>query len=116
MYTAEQILDGFINYADNEILNKIETTKGKILLGTAISLATMNASKIIKKIPESEWASMIGLVDEDGMYDVDSVATCLKKNMEKYGKMQFNIPYVGNLTFVPDDVTLLKQYIKGELK
>lgn len=115
MYTAEQVLDGFIKYVDNEVLEKMDL-KGKILLGTGISLMMKNASGILQRVPESEWARMIGITDENGMYDVDTVADSLKSTMEKYGKLQLDIPVVGRLSFLPEDVTLLKQYIKGDLK
>lgn len=112
MYTAEQVLNGIIKYADNEVLSKLDT-KGKIFLGTGITIAMQNASTILKQIPQNDIVKMLGIVDDGGQYDVDLVATHLKENAKKYGKIQFNIPVVGTLTFTPEDVDKLKDYIEG---
>lgn len=114
MYTAEQVLQGLINYVDKEVLAKLDT-KGKIVLGTGITIAMQNASTLLKNIPENDIVKMLGVVDENGMYDVEKIAVALKANVEKFGKLQFDVPLVGKLAFVPEDVTLLTQYIKGDL-
>lgn len=115
MYTSEQVLNGLIKYIDNEVLAKLEL-KGKILLGTGITIAMRNANTFLQNIPNNDLVKMLGVVDENGMYDVDTVSESLKANMQKYGKMQFEIPVVGKLSFLPEDVDLLKSYIKGDLK
>lgn len=112
MYTAEQVLNGLVMYADKEIMPKLDT-KGKIIMGTGIGIAVENAANILKSVPENEIVKMLGVVDETGQYDVDLVAKHLKNSANKYGKLQINVPFVGLLTFSPEDVDTLKKYIEG---
>lgn len=112
MYTIEQIVCGLSKFVDNEILPKMDT-KSKIIVGTVISIAFKKYKVIDQKIKENEMAKTIGVVDENGQYDVDTIADTLKENAEKFGKVQINIPVAGTMTFSADDIEKLKQYIES---
>lgn len=110
MYTSEQVLNGIVKYIDNEVLSKLDT-KGKIFLGTGITIAMKNSSEVLNRIQNNEIVKSLGIVDENGQFDIELVAENLKENASKYGKMQFNVPIIGTLTFTPDDVDKIKDYI-----
>lgn len=110
MYTSEQVLNGIVKYIDNEVLTKLDT-KGKIFLGTGITIAMKNSSEVLSRVQNNEIVKTLGIVDENGQFDVELVAEHLKANASKYGKLQFNVPVVGTLTFTPEDVDRIKEYI-----
>lgn len=111
MYTSEQVLNGVVKYIDNEVLTKLDT-KGKIFLGTGITIALKNSQNLLQKIQNNEIVKALGIVDESGQYDIDLLAEHLKANAQKYGKLQFNVPVVGTLTFSAEDVDRIKEYIE----
>lgn len=106
LYTKEQFINGMVAYIDNEVIAKLPTS-GKIIAGAAVALAMKgtllnNASDIGQKL---------GVVNGDGMVDVDSLAECLRSSMQKYGVVQLNYPLIGQLTFTVEDIDLARRYI-----
>jgi len=55
---------------------------------------------------------MMGIMNSDGMIDVDKVAPILKEQAAKYGVIQLNLPVIGAMTFNDHDIDLIRGYIK----
>lgn len=110
-YSAEQVINGLISYADNEVMGKLPTT-GKWFMGTGIALASNKVSNVVDAMIDNTIVKMLGIVDEDRNIDVDTLISAMKESAEKYGKLTVNVPLVGNLTFSSDDVERLKNYIR----
>lgn len=106
LYTKEQVTNGLINYIDNEVVNQLPTA-GKWIVGTAAALVMKNIDKI-----NTETMEMLGIVSNDGMWDVDMLASSLKENARRYGNIQITYPIVGTMVFTPEDIDLARGYIK----
>lgn len=111
LFTSEQVMNGLIQYMENEIVSKMPTV-GKIIVGTGIGLALKNQSDFLNNLRNNQVLKMIGAVNEEGLFDVDTIAECAKQSSEKYGNVVINIPYMGDITLTSKDIDLLKRYIR----
>ncbi len=108
LYTREQIINGIFLYIDNEVMPKLSTLN-KIMVGTGAALALKNSEHLIDEMLTV--GKSLGVVSDEGLIDADKVAAELKSSAEKYGNVQFVIPFGGTVTFKPDDVDILRRYI-----
>ena len=111
IYTSDQVLNGIVQYIDNEILSKMPTA-GKVVAGAVVSMALKNSSTVIEQLKNNQMLKAIGAITSDGLIDVDSIAECIKQSAEKYGDVIIQIPFMGNLTLKANDVDLLRRYIR----
>ena len=111
LFTSEQVMNGLIQYIENEIISKMPTV-GKIVFGTGIGLAMKNQSDFLNNLRNNQVLKMIGAINEEGLFDVDTIAECAKQSAEKYGNVVINIPYMGDITLTSKDIDLLKRYIR----
>lgn len=109
--TAEQMLNGLVQYADREVLNNLPTT-GKWILGTGIGIAMARANEIVIELKDNSIVKAMGIVDEAGMFDEDLIIQHMKESARRYGKMEIQIPLVGKLTFDETDIDSLKNYFE----
>lgn len=107
---AEQVIQGLINYADNEVLNKLPAS-GRWIMGTGIALATNRANAVVEILRENAIAKMLGVVDDDGMIDADLLIEAMKSAADRYGSMTVDVPLIGKLTFSSSDVNQLSAYM-----
>ena len=109
--SGDQLIRGVINYADNEVINNLPVS-GKWVMGTGIGIATAKAQSIVAALQQHPVARAMGIVDDDGMIDLDLVAKCMKDSASRYGKMTLQVPLVGRLTFSDQDIDALRGYIE----
>ena len=109
LYTSEQVTKGIISYIDNEVIAKLPTT-GKILAGTAVALAVRNNSTLLNNA--WEFGKDLGVVNSDGLMDVDQLTNVLRENANRYGAIVMEYPLIGKLTFTADDVDIARRYIE----
>lgn len=109
-YTAEQVMNGLVNYADNEVMSKLPTS-GKWIAGTMMGIATTKTGHLIDSLRDNTIVNMLGIIDENGLIDVDTLIEAMKLSADKYGKIMIDIPLVGKLGFTSDDVIKLRTFI-----
>ena len=115
MVTKDQVKRGLSRYVDTEITAKLPIgTVKKVLVGTAISLFMGNIEKNIESLSEHPFVKTLGIIDENGHYDIDRLAQEVKRNMSDEG-MRFDLNilgmHVGEMTFRRSDVDSLHAYI-----
>ena len=117
MVTKEQIIKGVIQYARNEVINKIADRPLKIILETGVSMLEINPS-IADPVFRNSFVS--GL-EKEGSYDIDTISEIIEKTMKMYGNFPVTIPAIKfispvekELFFDVGDIQKLKKYIGGE--
>ena len=108
---SNRLVNGLVNYADSEVINNLPTS-GKWLMGTGLGIATTKVNDIVEMLNNNAIAKTMGIVDDEGMFDIDLIADNLKKSANRYGKMSIQIPLIGKLTFSEADVDSLRNYIE----
>lgn len=112
MKAVEKGLGRFIEY---EIMGSMPNGSWqKLVAGTAVALGIKNLENTLMSYKEHPLIKMLGLWDDHGDIDIDSVGEALKSNL-KEGGMRIEFPLIGYVTFHEDDVDTLKRYIRGEV-
>lgn len=111
MVSVDKIEQGVADYLDAELMPQI---KGdgfeKVVVGTATSLLIRRSGKIIEGYKDNKFVKMLGIMDDEGNVDVETLKDELKKNISKDG-VKVDIPVIGTLTFHKEDVDKLYGYI-----
>ncbi len=108
MVTVKQVQTGIVRYVDNDLLPHLDGMK-KIGLGIYMGLASENIGAAIQKYKDHPAVSMLNVVTDDGMVDIDKVYSVAKPMFEN--KQGVDLPLVGHVTFDKSDVEKLYRYI-----
>jgi hypothetical protein len=112
MYSFEKVVDGIVRWISAEIfprMNDLQEIAVRILLGRLI-----DRSEVIKtSLSSNGIVRTFGIIDADGMIDVDLLMSEIKREIDRKGKIEVEIPLIGKLKFVAEDVDTLCGYIKG---
>jgi hypothetical protein len=115
MVTTEQIKNGFKRYLDNEIIAKMQISPNSLKRGLIITGVNLWADHNINSmLANPETASSLGIVDENGHYDIGKLAEEFKKTMPSTGyKIDINTfgIHLGELSFYGNDIDTLHNYI-----
>lgn len=112
-YEFNRVVDGLSRYIDTEIysgMNELQEFAARVLVGRVIG----NESAFKQKLTENVFVQMLGIVDEDGMVDVDSLAKDVKRELMRKKELTISIPLFGKMTFKPNDVDTIYKHITGE--
>ena len=106
----ETVVDGINRYLDREIyknLNDLQEFVARLTVGRI----NQNMDAIKTSLMANGFIRTMGVIDHDGMVDVDSILQEVRKELERKGSIQFEIPMIGKFTFHPADVEVLREYI-----
>ena len=112
-YEFTKVIDGASRYIDAEILQKMNDWQemlARIFVGRIIG----NENELRDKLVNNGFIRTFGIIDGDGMVDVEGLARDIKRELSRKGKTTFNIPVIGKLTFEASDVDVLYRHITGE--
>lgn len=109
-YTIERVMQGIIDYADAEVMGKLPTS-GKWVMGTVIGMASHKARTVADSLKENPIISMLDIIDENDMIEVEDLLDALKTSADRYGNLTLEVPMVGRMTFTSSDVDHLRNYI-----
>jgi hypothetical protein len=113
-YEFKKVMDGLAKYVDDEIysnMNDWQEFTARLLLGRIIS----NEDAVKESLISNGLIRTCGIIDSEGMVDVDTLARDLKRELARKGKLTLSIPMFGTLTFTPSDVDVLHKTITGEV-
>lgn len=113
MVSIDKIEQGIAYYLDKELMPKLQSNGWeKVLIGTVASLAIHRSGAIAAEYKDHKLVKMLGIMDDNGNVDVETLAAELKKNISKDG-IEVDIPVIGIMKFHKDDVDKLYEYIMG---
>lgn len=115
MVNAMQIKRGLANFVDNEVLNKIPGgTLKKTLIGTFTGMYLNNINKMFSNVSTSPFVAALGIIDENGNVDIDTLMEEINKNVPEDGlKIDIDVLgfHLGDMRFHKRDLEQLKTYI-----
>lgn len=113
MVSIAKIEKGAARYIDAELAPKIPTNipNGQLKKIAAISGAVYALRHGLQNLAASPAMAAIGAMDENGNIDVEGLSEVSKGQIPTDG-FKITVPILGDLTFFPDDVDKLLQYIK----
>lgn len=111
MVNLQQIQSGIASYLDNELMPMLpQTGIERVLLGTGLSLLIKKNFNKINDLKEQPLVKAMGIFDEEGNVDLDTLRDEVKANMTNDG-IKVEVPMIGGLTFKKDDIDKLYTYI-----
>lgn len=111
MVSVDKIEQGVANYLDAELMPQLKGNGiEKVIVGTTASLLIRKTGTIIEGYKDNKLVKMLGIIDDNGAVDVDTLVEEVKKNIPKEG-VKVEVPILGTLTFHKDDVDKLYDYI-----
>lgn len=108
----ESVIDGINRYLDKEIYGNLNDLQ-EFLARLAVARINQNAELIKTALMSNGLARTLCIVDSDGMVDVDSLCQDIKREIDRKGSIQVEIPMIGKLTFKSVDVDVLRDLING---
>ncbi len=108
-YEFNQVVDGLVKYIDKNIfpsMNQIQEFASRVIIGRLIS----NSDNIKTMLINNGFIRTFGIIDEEGV-ELEGLLTDIKKEIARQGKISFDVPMFGKMTFVPGDVDVLYQMI-----
>lgn len=111
-YSFDQVINGITKYIDREIysgMNDLQEIVARIAIGRVIE----NRENIKNALINNGVIRTFGIIDQDGMVDIENLSKELQREIERKGKLTISVPMFGKLTFTPEDVDVIKQYITG---
>lgn len=112
MITREELKNGILNYADNEVLTSLPTA-GKWGIGTLLIIFSSKFDNVFNEAWSNPIIKAMGIFDDNGNIDEVILLNALEESAKKYGNLSIAIPVVGVLTFSSNDVIKLRSYING---
>lgn len=111
MVTINKIEKGVAEYLDNELMPKLPSSGiEKVIVGTAMSLGIRKYGAIIEGYKDNKMVQTLGIMNNEGLVDIDILAEEFKKNMPSEG-LKVEVPMLGELKFNKEDVDKLYRYI-----
>lgn len=118
--TTEQIRNGAMNFIQHEVINKLQVSPNTIQYGLIVAGVKLWTSHNLGVIlSNSTLAGTLGLIDENGHYDIDRLADEFKNTMTDAG-YRIELPALQvihngftGMTLYRQDIDNLVGYIKN---
>ena len=101
--------DGVMDYATNHMMPKMDS-KGQFLLGMALGVLSSRMEAVINQLADNELVKALGII-QSGQIDYDSLFNAAMAQIKRQGKLVWDVPLVGRLSFDEQDLRDLHQCI-----
>lgn len=106
----ERVVDGLMRYIDREILSNMNDWQ-EIVARIVVGRISTNSLAIKQYMINNGFIRTLGIIDSDGVVDVEHLLLDLRTEIERKGSLQIDVPMVGKLCFKPADIDMLKNDI-----
>ena len=109
-YKFEKVVESAAKWLGNEIypkMNDLQEFVARMFVGRVLE----NEGKIKEILASNGMLRTFGFIDDEGMVDVDVLFADIRREVERKGTLVINIPWIGKLTFTPEDVDALHNCI-----
>lgn len=111
MVTIDQVEKGVAAYLDAELIQQLPAEGfQRLIAGVGLSLLIKRSSALIEKVESNSFIQLLGIFDDKGNIDIDTLKDEIKKQMPRDG-IKINVPSIGIINFKRDDVDILYSYI-----
>lgn len=112
MVSVDKVEKGIAAYLDAELMPKFNGGGlERVLVGTVASLVVKRIGTTIASYKDHGLVKMLGIMDDAGSVDIDTLTTEVKKNIAREG-FAIDLPVIGTLTFHSEDIDKLHKFIK----
>lgn len=109
MMEIAMIRDGVMDYASTHMMPKLDS-KGQFVLGLALGMMASKMEAVLGKLADNELVKTLGIIRE-GQVDYDALFGAAMAQMKRQGKLVWDVPLLGRLSFDDQDLRDLHQCI-----
>lgn len=109
MVEIARIKDGVMLYAQKHMMPLLDS-KGQFMLGVGLGMISQRAEALLASIGQNELIKTLGIIDGQQM-DWEALHAAAVEQIKRQGKMTWDIPLIGRLTFDEKDLRDLHQCI-----
>ena len=102
MLEIARIKDGLMLYALERMMPMLDS-KGQFLLGVGIGTISKRAEAFVAKMAENELIKALGVI-QGNQVDWELLYTAALDQMKRQGKLTWDVPLLGRLTFSEQDL------------
>ncbi len=117
MVTKEQIKNGIRRYVESEIIAKMQLSPNSIKRGLIVTGINLWLNHNVESmLGASSGAEALGVIDENGHYNIRLLADEFKKTIPERGynfKLGFSGFNIGDMTIYGEDVNRLVEHIEA---
>ena len=106
----ENVLDGINRYIDREIYSNLSDVQ-ELVARVVMGRINQNSEAIKQSLMSNGFVKTLCIIDSDGMVDVERLLQDVRREMERQGSVQVEVPMIGKLTFKPEDADVLREEI-----
>lgn len=110
MVTSKQIVQGVVEYAEKDIMPKLEPTQ-QFIAGMALGVAGGKADGILRALAQQPMIAALGVIQQNGEVDLDTLYAAASAQMDRQGSLPIEIPIIGKMTFDRGDLDALYRAI-----
>jgi hypothetical protein len=103
----ESVIDGLNRYIDKEIYSNLNGVQ-EIMVRFVVGRINQSAESIKQNFMNNGFLRTLCIVDSEGMVEVDQLLADIRREIERKGVLEVDIPMIGKMKFTPADVDVLK--------
>ena len=112
MIEFNRVVDGLARYANGHIflnMNEWQEILARIAVGRIIG----NPEVLKQNLINNGVVRTLAIIDSEGNVDLEPLCLDLRREIERKGRISFEIPMFGKMSFVPEDVNEIYREITG---
>lgn len=109
MVEIAKIKAGVMDYATTHMMPKMDS-KGQFVLGMTLGVLSGRIEAIVGKLADNELMKTLDVI-QNGQLDYDALFNAAMAQMQRQGKLVWDVPMLGRLAFDEQDLRDLHQSI-----
>ena len=102
MVEIARIRDGVMTYAEKHMMPMLDS-KGQFMLGVGLGMVSSKTEKLIAGLASNELVKAFDII-HDGQIDYETLYGAAMAQMQRQGKLVWDIPLIGRITFNEQDL------------
>ena len=111
MVSFNQVIDGLSRYLNNNFYTKLNDWQ-EIVARLAVSRIIGNEN-LKQDLQANPFIRTFAVMDSEGNVDLEPIMRDLKREIERKGKITFELPMFGKISFVASDIDEIYREITG---
>ena len=112
MVEFNRVIDGLTRYLNNNLFSKMNDWQ-EVLARIAVGRIIENPEALKQSLAANGIVRTFAIMDSDGNVDLEPIMRDLKREVERKGKLSFDIPMFGKISFLPQDIDEIYREITG---
>ena len=111
MVSFNQVIDGLSRYLNNNFYTKLNDWQ-EIVARLAVGRIIGNEN-LKQNLQANPFIKTFAVMDSEGNVDLEPIMRDLKREIERKGKITFELPMFGKISFVASDIDEIYREITG---